>query len=166
MRPSTSTLPLARQTQPHPVPSPQGQFAARGKRPLLLATSLLILCLPSVHAQTVRIRASVPFEFNLGEKVFPAGNYSVEIDKRSFTVAICNSADCDNAVLAASPAFRGEKDARKATLGFDTYGTAHFLKRIWLTGEWKGYVVAETKAERQLARSATAKASLVAIDSR
>lgn len=115
--------------------------------------SLAALSLTPLHAQTSSMRANVPFAFNVAGKVLQAGDYRVEIDKRAYTAVISSSTESVSVVFAASPAIRNEKAAATGVLVFQNYGANHFLKRVWLSGEVKGYVLPETKGERESARS-------------
>jgi hypothetical protein len=116
---------------------------------------LTLLCsglMTIASAQTVRMQTNVPFQFHVGNKTLPAGDYRVEIDQRSHTLSIGNAADYVSMTLAAGSMFRDKSDAVHATLSFAVYETAHVLKGVWLSGELKGYMLPESKAERELAR--------------
>jgi hypothetical protein len=128
--------------------------------------SLAALSLTSLHAQTSSMRTNVPFDFHVAGRVLHAGSYRVEIDKRSYTAVISSSTESVNVVFAASPAIRNERAAANGALLFQNYGAAHFLKRIWLSGEVKGYVLPETKGEHELARSFQASSTFAEIASR
>ena len=142
-------------------------FSTIEARKALLAGGLMAVCsLAPACAQTVRMQMSVPFQFLLGNKVLPSGNYSVEIDKRAHTLVMSNATEYASIILAASSVFRGKNTAESGRLGFDLYETDHVLRRVWLNGEMRGYVIPLTKAGRELARKLSAQPSSVEVASR
>src|SRR6185295_8502106 len=61
-------------TSKRPTRSIKEQYMKR----LILAAGLFAATLTaSLHAQTMNLQASIPFEFRLGSTVLPAGDYSI-----------------------------------------------------------------------------------------
>jgi len=133
---------------------------------ILFSALLSMAAISPLPAQTSSMRTNVPFDFNVAGKVLHAGSYRVEIDKRAYTAVIHNATESVSVVFAASPAIRNEKVAATGVLVFQNYGASHFLRRIWLSGDVKGYVLPETTRERDFARSFQAPPTLAEIASR
>ena len=122
--------------------------ASNGKRQILHGAAALAAVgsffsvAPLTFAdQMVRMQANLPFQFQLGDKILPAGHYSVEIDRTSNAVVFRSATEYANVRLAAGSAYRSDNDATNGRLTFDNYGATHVLKKLWLNGESKGYVI-------------------------
>ena len=123
------------------------------KAGVLCAIVLATACV-SVQAQSLqyRIRVNIPFDFSIGNKKLPAGNYSIGR-------AIQNS---DNTVLSILDGRGHTKEARlsipvlaaeaknQATLVFHRYGDEYFLYQVWTAGETTGRQFVKSSAERAL----------------
>jgi|SRR6185369_779565 len=123
------------------------------KAGVLCAVVLATACV-SVQAQSLqyRIRVNIPFDFSIGNKKLPAGNYSIGR-------AIQNS---DNTVLSILDGRGHTKEARlsipvlaaeaknQATLVFHRYGDEYFLYQVWTAGETTGRQFLKSSAERAL----------------
>jgi len=76
--------------------------------------------------------ANIPFEFIVGSKVLPAGNYIVRINHQSGVVEICEEGVyCESAVTSPVEAVQGPA---KPELAFRKYGNQYFLSQIWPAG--------------------------------
>jgi hypothetical protein len=122
----------------------------------VLAAGVVVTVAPLTYAaEMLRMEARLPFSFNLGDKTMPAGRYSVQIDHSSHRLIFRNATEYVSVGLAAGSAYRDANDATEGRLMFDEYGTAHVLRKVWLNGESKGYVIPATKAERELSSGAS-----------
>ena len=116
-----------------------------------LAGMVLVTALP-LHAQSLALRANIPFEFQAGNKVLPAGTYTFE--KRGDALLISDGKGNGAAVIAnAIP----NKAYRLASLiVFKGYGDKHFLSEV----RWSDYSTArgliESSDERRLAKALAA----------
>jgi len=78
-------------------------------------------------AQGRAVRATVPFDFTVGDKLLPAGNYEVSKPSSSF-VEIQNR---DNHATALTTTTYSSHDSRqKAELVFNRYGNQYFLSEV------------------------------------
>jgi len=121
-----------------------------------LALSILVGSLAApLSAQTITLKANIPFQFVVGEKTMPAGEYLLQ--KGSSLFVSLQSFGEKSAVL--SPVFpsgildganRGE-----AKLYFRRYGDQYFLSAIWDGYIDKGLVIPESRTARELAKSAS-----------
>jgi hypothetical protein len=123
-----------------------GVFAAVG---LVLALSA------PLAAQSTRLSANIPFEFNVAGKTLPAGEYTIENINALGVVSISNF---DSQTSALVLTHRGETttgDRGTAALNFNRYGNTYFLSQIW-----NGYTGFENKlpvnrTEKELSRTAS-----------
>jgi hypothetical protein len=122
---------------------------------ILAAASLFALAPRTFADATLRMEADLPFQFQLGDKVMPAGHYSVEIDRWSHALVFRSATEYAQVSVAAGSAYRSQHDATNGRLAFDDHGTVRVLKRVWLNGESRGYVVPSGKAARGSAMGVT-----------
>ena len=126
-----------------------------------LVGTVLFMDLP-LHAQTAALRANIPFEFQAGDKVLPAGTYTIE--KRGDALLISDGKGNGTAVLAnaiPNKAYRVEN-----LLVFKGYGNKRFLSEVRWSDISTARGLMETKAEKRLAKALAADAVNVAAISR
>ena len=101
-----------------------------------------------------RITVNVPFDFNVGGKLLPAGTYYVLNDNMARgSVAVVNKTTGHSMGFFVQPSQikRSETGAR---LIFHRYGNQSFLANIWDGQSASAAQVLKSKAEREAARSA------------
>ena len=124
---------------------------------MLSLVSMFTLCaaVASANAQlSSPIRAKIPFDFNVGNKKLPAGEYTFNrlsgfSDSRTMSVT---SADARTRVFQSTfgTSLLTAKD--KSTLIFHRYGDQYFLEQIFSGGEQEGTQVPESRSERTVRR--------------
>jgi hypothetical protein len=114
-------------------------------------TALAVVAFSSTGAlagDVAALRAKVPFDFNVGDKVLPAGEYqfskswsprAIQISSRESkaAVTVLHSTGGRNAT--------GLPDA----LVFNKYGNRYFLREIWIAGEDSGAQLPRSRTERE-----------------
>ena len=121
---------------------------------LSMAALAVVLAAP-VSAQTVTLRASVPFDFVVGGRTMPAGDYELG------TLGDIGLLRVQNAVAGIKPAFTmtnataGPLDGGKVFLTFHRYGGDYFLAEIWDGSTAAGRSVPMSRTEREKAKSAS-----------
>ena len=97
------------------------------------------------------IVTKVPFEFSVGDKTFPAGEYRVVHQKHQLPHLRIQSAD-GKLTSALTPVTRLASqhtgDAPNASLVFDLVQEKHILSEVWVSGE-DGYLLRGTQEEHQ-----------------
>ena len=78
-------------------------------------------------AQGRAVRATVPFDFSVGDKLLPAGDY--EITKNSASVIEVRNRD-KHVVMLASTMYDSHQSRNGSKLVFDKYGDQYFLSEI------------------------------------
>jgi hypothetical protein len=124
---------------------------------MLGLVSMFTLCaaVASANAQLSNpIRAKIPFDFNVGDKKLPAGEYTFSrvsgfSDSKAMSVS---SADASTHVFQSTFEARILTAKNDTTLVFDKYGDQYFLKQIFLGGEQEGTQVPESRSERTVRR--------------
>jgi hypothetical protein len=138
-----------------------------------MALSLLVsslAALPAAAKSVDGMRAQVPFDFHVGDRLVRAGAYtvrSVSDDEQTLRI----SGDRDGAATTTnSGRERGDGEGR-ARLVFHKYGDQYFLTAVW-GSDSTGRTLSESKRERNLrkelraARGAAVEAELVSVDAR
>jgi hypothetical protein len=100
------------------------------------------------------VRARIPFDFNVGDRSLPAGEYvfgrlSGVPDSSIISVS---SADASNHLFQLTIETRVLTPKDESTLVFHKYGEQYFLEQIWSGGEQEGTKVPESRAERTIRR--------------
>jgi hypothetical protein len=118
----------------------------------LLSAILLVTLVASAQGQSLayKVRANIPFDFAVGEKKLPAGEYSIGRAQRSDDIAI-SITDAGGHTKAVTLDPKG-----KSSLVFHRYGDQYFLFQVWPAGGSVGRefpVSASERAQRELAKN-------------
>jgi hypothetical protein len=115
---------------------------------------LLMLTAVTVSAQSERIRVTnIPFSFIVEEKTLPAGEYTLEPNRKgSDYVWLVQSRDGHATALFATMPVRASETQEEARLIFQRYGDQYFLSQVWEPGESAGRALIKSKRERSLER--------------
>ena len=105
----------------------------------------------SLHAQTITVKATIPFEFQLGAQTLPAGDYYVF---HSDHVLRLRAAGGPIAAMALTSAAAPEPNASPSKLVFRRYGNEYFLAKVWIGYARSGVAVPPVKRERELIAAA------------
>lgn len=91
---------------------------------------LVALTAVSAQAQTARKtqKFTVPFQFNVGNKVLPAGEYLVSVDNQTIRL---QKSDGKANVIALSQRTASNSDS-EVKLTFRQYGDQIYLSQVWL----------------------------------
>ena len=116
--------------------------------------ALAILLVVPASAQTITLKSSVPFDFMVGGRTMPAGEYVVRTDGRLGVLQV-------SAANGIAPAFTtinaadGPLDGDGAFLTFNRYGGDYFLAKIWDRSTGAGVSIPMSRTEREKAKSAS-----------
>ena len=96
-----------------------------------------------------RLTARIPFEFNVGDKSLPAGNYTVsQINPASDRVVLqLRNQDGSATAMLQMNAVIGEAP-ETAKLVFRRYGSQHFFAEAWIDGVSTGLQAHRSRGER------------------
>jgi len=121
---------------------------------LIIAISLALTLFATTLAVpfTVRIRADIPFDFMVGNRRLPKGEYLIESVNESGTLTIRN-AKKGKAVTFMTIRHK-PTNKPKSKLIFHRYGDQHFLARIWDGSSETELKLDKSKAEKRAAKLA------------
>ncbi|NOT61628.1 MAG: hypothetical protein HOP19_15540 [Acidobacteria bacterium] len=119
----------------------------------LLFTMLFALALPAAFAKpaaSFRIRAEIDFDFYVGSKRLPKGDYNIESVNESGLVRISNAKSGKTVNVLT---VRGKLSNKpKSKLQFRRYGEQYFLRKIW-DGQNDILELDRSKAEKKAAKA-------------
>jgi hypothetical protein len=113
---------------------------------LVMAVSLMTAVV-SANGQTRQLRASVPFEFTVGDKTLAAGDYNVSAITMDGDTIKIGSAASQSAVRQAVTVTGKAQNAR---LVFHRYGQRYFLAQVWSAGDSEGRQLMKSQQERAI----------------
>jgi hypothetical protein len=113
---------------------------------LVLAIGLLASI--QLTAQTIKLKATAPFDFRVGEVLMPAGAYDVLQSGFLVTVRAAEGKPVSASYLtlpASGPVTRG-----KGLLVFNRYGDEYFLTKVIAPNSSEGRMIPKGKQEKEL----------------
>jgi len=115
---------------------------------------ILMLTAASVHAQSRRSSMTIPFSFTVGQETLPAGEYTVEPNRRdSVNIWLIQSKTGNDSVLFTTNSVWTTETQEKSRLVFNKYNGRYFLSQIWNSGDNSGREIQMPRLERQLAKN-------------
>jgi hypothetical protein len=123
-------------------------------RILAMFSLLLILITASVHAQSESRSINIPFSFTVGQKTLPAGEYTVEPNRKdSPNVWLIQSTSGHGSVLFTTSSVWTTETQEKTRLVFNNYDGEYFLSQIWTSGDNSGRKLQIPRRARELAKN-------------
>jgi len=119
----------------------------------VLLTLTVILMAKATQAQETKLRASVPFDFVVGERVYPLGEYSFQSLAHNDTVIRIDNTQEPAAGNVSSNACTGIKPSSRTKLVFHRIGDNYFLYQVWIEGHLSGREFPRSRMEVQLAQN-------------
>ena len=115
----------------------------------------LLLVAACANAQSVNVKANVPFDFVVGNVTIPAGAYSIQSinDSIGSPTLVIRSANNKVARLVGSNGAENLNPAATSHLLFHRYGDTYFLAQIWMQGERHGRELTQTRRETEMAKN-------------
>ena len=109
------------------------------------------------------LKADVPFGFNAGNAVLPAGEYEVARHGAPNILSIRSAGNGGAAMVRVTPAVPGKSNGA-TKLVFHKYGDRYFLSEVWPGGRNTGFTLPRSSAEREfLAQGAAPSEIIVAL---
>jgi hypothetical protein len=100
------------------------------------------------NAQTVGLRVDIPFNFNVAEKVLPAGQYLI-LAPQGQTLRILGPNGA--AALTMTNPTGGRRPEGLGAVAFNCYGHRCFLSKFWTARTETGQEIARCRLEKELA---------------
>ena len=121
-------------------------------RSILLALTVLLLA-TAAQAQTTNVKASIPFDFVVGDHAYTPGEYTVKsVSQGSAAIRIDSADEYEKGITLAS-ACEKLQPAAQTTLVFHRLGNNYFLYQIWTEGNSAGRQFRVSEKEVQLAKN-------------
>ena len=119
-----------------------------------MASFLILLGASAASAQSVLLRADVPFDFQVGKQTFPAGRYTISdlgVAHRVLTIKNQTPQRRTGMVLV-NWGVDSVRTGKGAHLLFNRYGDRYWLSQVWNGDESQGYMIPKSSRERELAK--------------
>jgi hypothetical protein len=114
---------------------------------LLLA---LVWAVPLAYAQTPsRLKAHIPFNFLVGSRPLPAGDYFVK--PMTQEAILVQSVDNRSSAVVLTTAVQAKTTPEVGKLVFNQYGDQYFLSQIWTSEASTGRELFKSRMEREIA---------------
>jgi hypothetical protein len=122
----------------------------------LMVTLAIATAVVTANAQSAqKVVADIPFEFSVGYKTMPAGEYSVQTVASAGDGLLIRSADGKNSALRLSEATEKAQDKSHARLIFHRYGDLYFLAQVWNGSNNTGRQLLKSEDESAVERELT-----------
>ena len=117
----------------------------------------MVAAVASANGQSATTKASVPFDFIVGDKNLPAGDYTVaSISSGSDALLIRSAEGKGSAVRLAMPA---DGNSDHAKMVFHRYGQRYFLAEVWSGEGQTGRSLTPCRQERAIKKELSSIAS-------
>jgi hypothetical protein len=136
-------------------------------KPLQIAVGLLAtVAFCSLYAQTIDARANIPFEFRVGEKLMPAGEYLIHHDAGLLTLQGRGGSHAGAVVITYPTDRPTDLQPEKSVVQFNRYGDVYYLGKISIRGSDIARAVMRTPREKELARRSSPGQRTIAFESK
>jgi hypothetical protein len=112
-------------------------------RSILAALAVLIMA-TAVHAQQATLSATVPFNFVVGDRTYPAGDY---LFRNSESLLKITNPEQGKTAMTLSQACESLGPSPDGKLVFDRMGGYFFLRQIWVAGDSHGRELPRSRTE-------------------
>jgi hypothetical protein len=119
---------------------------------IVLSFMMTLVVTSSAVPYAIRIRAEIPFDFMVGSKRLPKGEYLIESINDTGAISIRNAKKGKAVFFTAIKNKETEKP--KSKLIFRRYGDQYFLARIWDGSDEMVWKIEKSKAEKKVAKAA------------
>lgn len=130
------------------------------KKLVTLLSLGLLLATASAYAQTIKVKANVPFSFAVAKSELPSGEYTIQsVDPANRALMISTAGQKSFMVLANSCS--QTNPAASTKLVFHRYGDSYFLSEVWMQGNNAGHQLMKSTREVEMAKSQRAQEVIV-----
>jgi hypothetical protein len=118
----------------------------------LISVLGLLLAAGSAYAQTINVRANVPFNFIVNKGTLPAGQYSIQsLGTAAGRTLFIRSSDMGDKALVNTNGVEKAAPSEQTKLVFLRYGDRYFLSQIWVKGDSAGHQLPKSPRESEVA---------------
>jgi len=123
----------------------------------LVSVLAMVGMVGAAHAQSLgdKMRINIPFDFTVGDKKLPAGEYSIgrALPSSGDTILQISNVNEVANVLPITNAAQTVEPKHADTLVFHRYGDQYFLFQVWPAGATLGREMPKSHRERDVARN-------------
>ncbi len=116
---------------------------------LATVTIFVALACTGLHAQSFDMRATIPFDFQAGDRILPAGEYVIHEEAQ--WVLLRGAAGGTSSPIMITTATSG-REPQHARLDFNRYGSDYFLTKVWDPFSLDGRQLLQTAREKEIAK--------------
>jgi hypothetical protein len=116
----------------------------------ILAALAVLLMATAAHAQQRALSATGPFNFIVGDRAYPAGDY---LFRNSDSVLKITNTEQAKTEVTLSNACESVTPSADTKLVFDRMGSYYFLRQIWVAGSFTGRELRRSRTEMRLAQN-------------
>ena len=117
---------------------------------LTALTLVAWLMVPATQAQSIMLKADIPFDFLVGDKRLPSGQYHVKSLNPVLTQI--ESKDARSTAIVLTTGMQAAKISDTGKLVFNRYGDQYFLSKIWVPSTDTGRQLPKSRFEREVAQ--------------
>lgn len=123
-------------------------------RPILMILAAVLLIFPGVaQAQTTLMEATIPFDFYCGDKVLPAGEYSVHPVLPQVVMVLGRESPWNGGMRTFDIAEKTGYETQSKLVFTKYFGDRIFLSQIWRAGSETGLKLVMSRTEREAVTS-------------
>ena len=116
----------------------------------VIAFLSLLMAAGSAHAQTIRVRANIPFSFSVNNETLPPGRYDLQsfgsADGKTLMIRDCS---LRARALVTAHGVQSVEASKQTKLIFNRRGDQYFLSEIWVAGNDSGHQLAPSSRESE-----------------
>jgi len=121
----------------------------RTVKSILFALTIRLMA-TTAKAQEIKVHASVPFDFVVGDRAYPAGDYFFTNSDAALQIS---NAEHIGMSLLVSRACQSSRPSETTKLVFQKMGDYYFLQQIWVEGNSSGRELPKSRTEVRLAQN-------------
>ena len=126
----------------------------------------LLLMAACANAQTLNVKAKVPFDFVVGGKALPAGDYSIQsIPTGNSHALVIRKENAGGGMVLLGNSAQSASPSLDTRLVFHRYGETYFLSQIWTAGNSSGREFQVTGREVEMASNTERSADVIVLAS-
>jgi hypothetical protein len=129
----------------------------------LLGTLGLLLVAACASAQTLNVKANIPFDFVVDQATLPAGTYAIDELNSGSPVLVIRGDNGKGSMVAISNHAESLNASADSHLVFHRYGDQYFLAQIWLQGERAGRQFRMNRREAEIASNTQAQSDVIVL---
>jgi hypothetical protein len=116
----------------------------------VMLTAAFAVAVVSAKGQSIRAVAQVPFDFVIGDKVLPAGEYTVNSMTQDGSILRIHNDEAGQAATRVTITVVAKSRNSQSRLIFHRYGQTYFLAEVWREGDSEGRLLTQSKKERSM----------------